>query len=130
MSSNLSAADVLAWLNCYARQIIIQDLPKSRKRAKNRVILQFAQPEQSELGCRRHRFAVSYFAKSCSVRMAASSSISIPRPAWRYLAVGNWFRVGQVGVAALRRRTDIDHQTSKSLTTAIRRTKLVIVPAK
>ena len=48
--SNLSAADVLAWLNCYARQIIIQDLPKSRKRAKNRVILQFAQPGTTELG--------------------------------------------------------------------------------
>ena len=48
--SPLSAADVLAWLNCYGRQVIIQDLPKSRKRAKNRVILQFAQPGTTELG--------------------------------------------------------------------------------
>ena len=46
---SLSPTEVLAWLNCYGRNIVIQDLPASR-RQKNRVILQYAQPGTKELG--------------------------------------------------------------------------------
>lgn len=45
----LSATEVLAWLNRYGRNIVIQDLPTSR-RQKNRVILQYAKPGTKELG--------------------------------------------------------------------------------
>ena len=45
----MNAAAVLNWLERFGRHVTIQQLPPSRQRAKNRIVLQFGPPGSDEL---------------------------------------------------------------------------------